>query len=95
MGDASFLATGLGNADWLWSCSHGAGRAVRRQEIRAMRPRNLPGEQTWQCVTLREERRIEEAPQAYKPIGPVIDAQEQAGLIKAAVRLRPWVTFKA
>jgi tRNA-splicing ligase RtcB len=95
MGDASYLATGLGNADWLWSCSHGAGRAVRRQEIRAMRPAAGPSEQTWQCVTLREERRVEEAPQAYKPIGPVIDAQEQAGLIKAAVRLRPWVTFKA
>ena len=37
-------------------------------------------DQGWQCVTLREERRIEEAPQAYKPIGPVIEAQEQAGL---------------
>jgi tRNA-splicing ligase RtcB len=52
----------------------------------------LPG---WQCVTLREERRIEEAPSAYKPVGPVIAAQEAAGLIRAAVRLRPWMTFKA
>ncbi|KWE97460.1 hypothetical protein WL82_24520 [Burkholderia ubonensis] len=49
----------------------------------------------WTCVTLREERRIEEAPEAYKPIGPVIDAQEQAGLIRGAVRLKPWITFKA
>ena len=44
---------------------------------------------------LREERRIEEAPAAYKPIGPVLSAQEQAGLIDAVVRLKPWVTFKA
>jgi RNA-splicing ligase RtcB len=94
MGDASYLVTGLGHADWLHSCSHGAGRRMRRQEIRALR-REAAGEQAWQCVTLREERRIEEAPQAYKPIGPVIDAQEEAGLIRAAVRLRPWVTFKA
>ena len=36
-----------------------------------------------------------EAPDAYKPIGPVIDAQEQAGLIRSAVRLKPWITFKA
>lgn len=94
MGDMSYLATGLGHADWLWSCSHGAGRRMRRQEVRALK--GAPAaDQTWQCVTLREERRIEEAPQAYKPIGPVIDAQEQAGLIRAAVRLRPWVTFKA
>jgi tRNA-splicing ligase RtcB len=94
MGDSSYLATGLGSADWLWSCSHGAGRRMRRQEVRALKGAPLT-DQTWQCVTLREERRIEEAPQAYKPIGPVIDAQEQAGLIRAAVRLRPWVTFKA
>jgi tRNA-splicing ligase RtcB len=94
MGDASFLVTGLGHEDWLWSCSHGAGRAVRRQQVRAMKPA-AAADQTWQCVTLREERRVEEAPRAYKPIGPVIDAQEQAGLIRAAARLRPWVTFKA
>ena len=94
MGDASYLATGLGNADWLWSCSHGAGRSMRRQQMRALKTLD-EGQQAWQCVTRREERRVEEAPHAYKPIGPVIEAQEQAGLIKAAVRLRPWVTFKA
>ncbi len=95
MGDASYLVTGLGHPDWLWSCSHGAGRAVRRQQTRAMKPSALNDTATWQCVTLREERRIEEAPHAYKPIGPVVEAQEEAGLIKPAVRLRPWVTFKA
>jgi tRNA-splicing ligase RtcB len=94
MGDASYLATGLGHADWLWSCSHGAGRAVRRQQVRALKTAPA-ADQGWHCVTLREERRVEEAPHAYKPIGPVIEAQEQAGLIQAAVRLRPWVTFKA
>jgi tRNA-splicing ligase RtcB (3'-phosphate/5'-hydroxy nucleic acid ligase) len=94
MGDASYVATGLGHADWLWSCSHGAGRSMRRQQMRALKAPDAQA-QGWQCVTLREERRIEEAPQAYKPIGPVIQAQEEAGLIKAAVRLRPWVTFKA
>ena len=46
-------------------------------------------------MTLREERRIEEAPEAYKPIGPVIDAQTSAGLIEGVAKLRPWVTFKA
>lgn len=93
MGDFSFVVSGLGNADWLWSCSHGAGRSVRRQAVRRMKQESASG--TWQCVTLREERRIEEAPQAYKPIGPVLEAQEQAGLIRSVARLRPWVTFKA
>jgi tRNA-splicing ligase RtcB len=93
MGDASYLVTGLGHADWLASCSHGAGRSVRRQEMRSKVPVQA-GAQSWECVTLREERRIEEAPSAYKPIGPVIEAQEAAGLIRAAVKVKPWVTFK-
>lgn len=93
MGDASYLARGLGNPEWLWSCSHGAGRGVRRQELRRMA--GAPSDGSWECVTLREERRIEEAPAAYKPIGPVLAAQEQAGLIEAVARLTPWVTFKA
>ena len=94
MGDSSYVARGLGHPDWLWSCSHGAGRRIRRQEIRAHKAAPPQGVE-WQCVTLREERLIEEAPQAYKPIGPVIDAQLDAGLIEGVARLRPWVTFKA
>lgn len=95
MGDASYLVTGLGHPDWLWSCSHGAGRAVRRQALRRTPARDGDATATWRCIALREERRIEEAPEAYKPIGPVIAAQETAGLLRAAVRLRPWRTFKA
>lgn len=95
MGDYSYVATGLGNPDWLWSCSHGAGRTMRRQAMRAVRPSALGNELSWQCVTLREERRVEEAPVAYKRIGPVIEAQEEAGLIQGVARLKPWVTFKA
>lgn len=94
MGDSSFLVTGLGNEDWLRSCSHGAGRRVRRQQMRSRREQAATA-QGWECITLREERRIEEAPQAYKPVGPVITSQEQAGLIRPVVRLRPWICFKA
>ena len=95
MGDYSYVATGMGNPDWLWSCSHGAGRSVRRQAMRAMRPAPGGDEMTFQCVTLREERRIEEAPMAYKKIGPVISAQEEAGLLTSVARLKPLLTFKA
>lgn len=93
MGDYSFLAKGLGNEDWLKSCSHGAGRQVRRQDMRRVKQPLV--DSMWQCVTLREERLIEEAPSAYKPVGPVLKAQEEAGMIRASVRLRPWLTFKA
>lgn len=94
MGDFSYLATGLGNLDWLSSCSHGAGRAVRRQAMRATKP-VAESVSDWHCVTLKEERKIEEAPSAYKPVGPVIEAQENAGLIRPVARLRPWLTLKA
>jgi len=93
MGDYSFLVKGLGHEDWLRSCSHGAGRQVRRQDTRRMKQPLV--ESVWQCITLREERLIEEAPSAYKPVGPVLQAQEEAGLIRASVRLKPWLTFKA
>lgn len=93
MGDASFLVMGQGHPDWLCSCSHGAGRRMRRQAMR--HAENVEAAYAWHCVTLREERRVEEAPQAYKPIGPVIEAQEQAGLINAVARMRPLVSFKA
>jgi tRNA-splicing ligase RtcB (3'-phosphate/5'-hydroxy nucleic acid ligase) len=94
MGDSSYVARGLGHADWLWSCSHGAGRRIRRQEVRRLKTAPTTGTD-WQCVTLRQERLIEEAPHAYKPIGAVIDTQVDAGLIEGVARLRPWVTFKA
>lgn len=95
MGDYSYVATGLGNPDWLWSCSHGAGRSIRRQAMRAVRPAVHDDSLAWHCVTLREERRVEEAPAAYKRIGPVIAAQEEAGLLQSVARLKPLVTFKA
>jgi tRNA-splicing ligase RtcB len=95
MGDHSYLALGLGNEAWLHSCSHGAGRSVRRQEMRRHAHAADASVENWQCVTLREERRIEEAPSAYKPIGPVIDAQVEKELITPVARLRPLLTFKA
>ncbi len=94
MGDSSHVVRGLGHPEWLWSCSHGAGRRMRRQEMRALKPSPHP-DTPWQCVTLKQERLIEEAPHAYKPIGPVIDAQVESRLIARVARLRPWVTFKA
>jgi tRNA-splicing ligase RtcB len=47
------------------------------------------------CITLREERRVEEAPAAYKPIGPVVSCQVEAGIAREVARLAPLLTFKA
>ena len=92
MGDYSFVAEGKGHPDWLWSCSHGAGRSLRRQAARerAESESRLP----WRCISSSPDRQREEAPAAYKDVRPVIDAQEEAGLLTPVLRLRPWVTFK-
>lgn len=95
MGDYSYMAVGKGNPDWLWSCSHGAGRAERRQTMRSKKVLSSVLAQNWQCITLKEERLREEAPAAYKPITPVIESQQHAGLIQSAIKLKPWLTFKA
>ncbi len=98
MGAPSYLLVGLGNSDWCCSASHGAGRSRSRFDL------NRKGNQESEdelgltgvdCITLREERRIEEAPAAYKPIAPVIDAQVQAGLVQVVAQMRPILTFKA
>ncbi len=97
MGAPSYLAVGRGAPALLSSASHGAGRARSRfmmsnhteQDERAL---GLTGVD---CITLREERRIEEAPAAYKPIGPVIECQVAARTIDVVARLRPLMTFKA
>lgn len=95
MGDYSYVAVGKGNPDWLWSCSHGAGRAEKRQSMRSKKVMSDQDNLSWQCITLKEERLREEAPAAYKPITPVIEAQENADLIQPVVKLKPWITFKA
>jgi tRNA-splicing ligase RtcB len=87
---------GCGNPRFLRSCSHGAGRALTRFDMtRKGRPDRALGLEGVECITLREERMLEEAPAAYKEIGPVIDVQVEHGLVRPVATLRPLLTFKA
>jgi tRNA-splicing ligase RtcB len=98
MGAPSYLLVGLGNSRTLSSASHGAGRAVSRFSLTrggAKVDEDSLGLRGVECIALREERRIEEAPAAYKPIQPVIDRQVEAGLVRVVASLRPLLTFKA
>jgi tRNA-splicing ligase RtcB len=97
MGDDSYLLDGLGNERWASSASHGAGRAVSRMEMtwKAKQAGGLAPARQFECITLKEERRIEEAPGAYKPIGPVIESQIEEGLVTPVARISPILTFKA
>lgn len=99
MGAHSYLCVGLGNDRFLDSASHGAGRATSRggmgRFVKNDAHLEALGLKGVECVTLREERRIEEAPAAYKDIGPVIESQVAAGTIRVVARLSPILTFKA
>jgi len=101
MGSPSYIVRGLGHPDSFSSSAHGAGRRMGRMEAcrslsreecdAAMRGivfdgwRRLPG------AGRRRDRPgeydLEEAPQAYKPIEGVMEAQRD--LVEPVVRLRP------
>ena len=93
MGAASYYCLGTGNDRFLSSASHGAGRAIARGAmgrcVHDARHATALGLDGVTCVTLREERRVEEAPAAYKPIAPIIASQVAAGMIREVVRFRP------
>jgi len=94
MGASSYFLEGMGNTDFLCSASHGAGRMHSRQSLYHKSEADL-GLEGVDCITLKEERRIEEAPVAYKPITPVIDVQVKAGIVNKIARLEPIMTFKS
>ena len=98
MGASSYLCVGKGNHKFTDSASHGAGRLRSRFDLSrggASETEEELGLTGVDCITLREERRIEEAPAAYKPIDSVIDVQVKAGIIDVVARLSPILTFKA
>ena len=96
MGHASFLMVGLGNQRYLSSASHGAGRAKTRYEMKHQKKKGADlGLAGVECITLKEERLVQEAPAAYKPIQPVVDVQADVGIVAPVARMRPILTFKA
>jgi tRNA-splicing ligase RtcB (3'-phosphate/5'-hydroxy nucleic acid ligase) len=98
MGTPSYLLSGLGNDRYLSSAAHGAGRAISRFDLTragANYTESDLGLTGVDCITLREERRIEEAPAAYKSIDRVVETQVAAGTVEVVAKMRPILTFKA
>ena len=104
MGTASYIVRGLGNPESFMSCSHGAGRTMSRTAASA----NLTVEECnaamegivferwskYRGFDKRHKGRLDlsEAPQAYKPIDEVIEAE--ADLVEPIVRLTPMAVLK-
>ena len=103
MGTASYIVRGLGNPDSFMSCSHGAGRKMSRVAA----SRTLTVEECDQAMKgivcerwhpykgygkAKGRLDLSEAPQAYKDIESVIDAERD--LIEPLVRLVPLASLK-
>jgi len=97
MGTPSYIVEGLGNIESFMSCSHGAGRVMgRMQASRSLTPeacdKAMDGivHDRWSKVKKGKTKGmydLGEAPQAYKDIDAVIEAE--LDLIKPLVKLRP------
>jgi tRNA-splicing ligase RtcB len=92
MGTGSFIVRGLGNAESFCSCSHGAGRVMSRTAAK----KAITMEQHAKAMEGIEARLdadiIDESPAAYKPIGAVMDAQDD--LVEIVHRLRQVLNVK-
>ena len=103
MGTASYIVRGLGNPDSFMSCSHGAGRRMSRIAAST----TLTVEECNQAMDgivcerwhkykgygkAKGRLDLSEAPQAYKDIESVIDAERD--LIEPLVRLVPMASLK-
>ena len=70
-------------------------RRISRNGVKGKKDKKLLGLEGVECITLKEERMIEEAPGAYKEIGPVIQSQVEEGTVNVIAVFSPLVTFKA
>jgi RNA-splicing ligase RtcB len=94
MGTRSYVVRGLGNPASYASCSHGAGRAMSRNEARrrftAADLSAAMGDRTWQSADA--GKLIDEIPAAYKDIDEVMAAQRD--LVEVVHTLRQILNYK-
>lgn len=92
MGTGSFIVEGKGNPNSFHSCSHGAGRTMSRTKAKKL----ITMEQHAKAMEGIEARLdadvLDESPAAYKPIGAVMDAQDD--LVEIKFRLRQILNVK-
>lgn len=75
MGARSYIVRGKGNPDAFCSCSHGAGRAMSRNEARRRYTLADQARATAHVECRKDEAVLDEIPMAYKPIDAVMAAQ--------------------
>jgi tRNA-splicing ligase RtcB len=98
MGTASYVLAGmLPERAWSSAC-HGAGRAMSRHDaLRRWRGVDLVAGLAQRGILIRSPSMrgvAEEAPDAYKDVGEVVDTAERSGLARKVVRLEPMIVVK-
>jgi tRNA-splicing ligase RtcB len=76
MGAKSFIVRGKGNPESFHSCSHGAGRAMSRQEAKRRYSLADHTRATAGVECRKDADVLDETPMAYKDIDAVMKAQE-------------------
>ncbi|MEW5824713.1 MAG: RtcB family protein [Pseudomonadota bacterium] len=92
MGARSYIVRGLGNEASFCSCSHGAGRAMSRNEARRRFTLDDQIRATEGVECRKDEAVIDEIPMAYKDIDAVMHAQRE--LVEVLHTLRQVVCVK-
>jgi tRNA-splicing ligase RtcB len=92
MGARSYIVRGLGNPESFDSCSHGAGRAMSRNEAKRRFTTADHEKATAGVECRKDEDVIDETPAAYKNIDDVMNAQRD--LVEIAHTLRQVVCVK-
>lgn len=92
MGARSYIVRGLGNDESFHSCSHGAGRAMSRNEARRRISLNDHIADTAGVECRKDEDVIDESPRCYKDIEAVMNAQSD--LVEVAHTLKQVVCVK-
>jgi tRNA-splicing ligase RtcB len=98
MGTGSYILAGTRGNPAFASCSHGAGRAMsRNQALKQWQGKTLIQDLLQQGILIRTRSMrgaAEEAPGAYKDVDIVAEVTEQAGLARRVAFLRPKVCIK-
>jgi tRNA-splicing ligase RtcB (3'-phosphate/5'-hydroxy nucleic acid ligase) len=100
MGTESWVLVGTAESEHraFSSAVHGAGRSLSRHEaLRRWQGRQLMDELAGRGIIVKSPSArgvAEEAPGAYKDVGAVVRAAEQAGLARRVARLRPLICIK-
>jgi tRNA-splicing ligase RtcB (3'-phosphate/5'-hydroxy nucleic acid ligase) len=92
MGAKSFIVRGLGNAEALCSCSHGAGRVMSRTKAKQLISVQDHIKATAHVECRKDANVVDESPAAYKSIDAVMAAQQD--LVEIVHTLRQVVCVK-